>query len=89
MGSAVFFGIGDDYRSGPIPAEIPLIIIHSLKNLKLLVLCKLALFLDLKEESVASQCINQLFKSSKVGYVRAATPYFIVFPCFFFVFLPI
>lgn len=36
-------------------------------------LCKLALFLNLKEEPVASQCINQLYKSSKVGYVRAAT----------------
>ena len=34
---------------------------------------KLALFLNLKEESVDSQCINQLFKSSKIGYVRAAT----------------
>ncbi len=53
-GSAVFFGIGDDYRSDPVPAEIPLIIIHSLKNLKLLVLCKLALFLNLKEGFIVS-----------------------------------
>jgi hypothetical protein len=34
----------------------------------------------LKEETIVSQCINKLYESSKVGYVRAATPYFAVFP---------
>ncbi len=50
---------------------------------------KLAQFLNLKEGFIVSQCAKELTKSSKIGYVSAAAPYLIVFPCFFLVFLPI